>query len=91
VKYYQFLVLYSIVGGFGVGLSYMAPIVAAWLHFPNRKGLVSGIAISGVSAGAFVYSYIAMNVVNPSNKLHYYDDASLEELNMAEKAIYWIF
>lgn len=34
---------------------------------PGRKGLVSGIVVSGVGIGAFMYGIIANKLVNPEN------------------------
>ena len=34
---------------------------------PGRKGLVSGIIVSGVGIGGFMYGIIANNIVNPEN------------------------
>ena len=45
----------------------MAPIHAAWSHFPERKSFVSGIIIAGFGFGVLVYSMITNVVVNPDN------------------------
>jgi hypothetical protein len=45
----------------------MAPIYIAWLHFPDRKGLASGIILSGFGFGVFIYNIITNYIVNPDN------------------------
>jgi hypothetical protein len=45
----------------------MAPIFAAWLHFPDRKGLVSGIIMAGFGLGVCIYSFVTNRIVNPHN------------------------
>ena len=45
----------------------MAPIIAAWLHFPDRRGLVSGIIIAGFGLGVFIYNFVSNQLANPDN------------------------
>lgn len=48
---------------------YMVPIVVGWEHFPESKGLVTGIIMSAFGFGSFIYSMIARVIINPDNKL----------------------
>jgi len=66
-KFYQFYLLYGIVGGLGIGLAYMVPVYMAWLHFPDRKGLVSGIIFAGFGTGTFLFCLLSTMWVNPYN------------------------
>lgn len=56
-------------GGFGIGKGfiYPAPLRATWSHLPGRKGMVSGIIVSGLGLGAFIYGIIIQKLVNPNN------------------------
>jgi hypothetical protein len=45
----------------------MAPLLAAWLHFPDRKGLVSGIIMAGFGLGVFIYNIVSNKIANPNN------------------------
>lgn len=74
MDFWSFLMVYGAVGGFGVGfavslylssLKYIAPILAGWLHFPDRKGLVSGIILCGFGLGLFIYNIVSRELVNP--------------------------
>jgi OFA family oxalate/formate antiporter-like MFS transporter len=43
--------------GAGVGFAYVCPIAALIKWFPERKGLVSGIAVAGFGFGAYIFSH----------------------------------
>lgn len=49
---------YGVVGGIGIGFGYVCPLSAAMKWFPDKKGLVSGIAVAGFGAGAFFFTQI---------------------------------
>jgi OFA family oxalate/formate antiporter-like MFS transporter len=42
----------GLLGGIGVGVAYIVPIAACVRWFPERKGLVTGIAVAGFGGGA---------------------------------------
>jgi OFA family oxalate/formate antiporter-like MFS transporter len=49
----------GVLGGVGVGLSYLVPVSVAMAWFPRNKGLVTGVAVSGFGGGAMAVSYLA--------------------------------
>jgi len=49
---------YGVIGGIGLGVGYVCPLAAAVKWFPDKKGLVSGIAVAGFGAGAFLFTQI---------------------------------
>ncbi len=49
---------YGVIGGIGLGLGYVCPLAAALKWFPDKKGLVGGIAVAGFGAGAFLFTQI---------------------------------
>lgn len=51
----------------GVGFVYWTPINAAWEWFPEQKGLVTGLVISGYGFGAFIFGFVTTAIVNPDN------------------------
>jgi OFA family oxalate/formate antiporter-like MFS transporter len=55
--------------GFGVakGSLYPAPLRASWSHLPGRKGMVTGVIVSGLGFGSFVYGIVVNKLVNPDN------------------------
>jgi OFA family oxalate/formate antiporter-like MFS transporter len=56
----ELFMLWATVGflaGAGIGFAYVCPIAALIKWFPNRKGLVSGIAVAGFGFGAYIFSH----------------------------------
>jgi OFA family oxalate/formate antiporter-like MFS transporter len=53
------LIFIGIVAGAGIGLAYVVPIATAVKWFPDKKGLVSGLAVAGFGFGAFIWILIA--------------------------------
>jgi OFA family oxalate/formate antiporter-like MFS transporter len=53
------LLLIGILGGAGIGLAYVVPIAVGVKWFPDKKGLVSGLAVAGFGFGAFIWILMA--------------------------------
>ncbi len=53
------LIFLGIVAGAGIGLAYVVPIAIGVKWFPDKKGLVSGLAVAGFGFGAFIWILIA--------------------------------
>ncbi len=49
----------GILGGAGIGLAYVVPIAVGVKWFPDKKGLVSGLAVAGFGFGAFIWILLA--------------------------------
>ncbi|MBJ9237669.1 OFA family MFS transporter [Citrobacter braakii] len=47
------LLIFSAVGGIGLGIGYVTPISTLMKWFPKRRGLATGLAIMGFGFGAF--------------------------------------
>lgn len=52
--------------GIGVGFGYGCPIACCLKWFPDKKGLVSGIAVAGFGAGTFVFAQVGKYFVDNS-------------------------
>jgi OFA family oxalate/formate antiporter-like MFS transporter len=50
---------YGVVAGLGMGMAYICPVATLVKWFPDRKGLMTGIAVCGYGAGALVMSPVA--------------------------------
>lgn len=53
------LLCIGLVGGAGIGLAYVVPIAAGVKWFPDRKGLITGLAVAGFGFGALVWIKLA--------------------------------
>lgn len=49
----------GIIAGAGIGLAYVVPIAVGIKWFPDKKGLVSGLAVAGFGFGAFIWILLA--------------------------------
>ncbi len=49
----------GIIAGAGIGLAYVVPIAVGVKWFPDKKGLVSGLAVAGFGFGAFIWILMA--------------------------------
>ena len=49
----------AVIAGAGIGFTYVCPIATCIKWFPNRKGLVSGLAVAGFGGGAVLLSALA--------------------------------
>jgi MFS family permease len=47
---------YGVLGGCGMGMGYITPVAALVKWFPERRGLMTGVAVCGYGAGALVSS-----------------------------------
>jgi MFS transporter, OFA family, oxalate/formate antiporter len=50
---------YGIIGGTGLGLGYIVPIAVLVKWFPDRRGLITGIAVGGFGTGALISAPMA--------------------------------
>ncbi|MGB5630074.1 MAG: OFA family MFS transporter [Woeseiaceae bacterium] len=53
------LVCIGIVGGAGIGLAYVVPISVCVKWFPDKKGLITGLAVAGFGFGATIWVKLA--------------------------------
>ena len=53
------LITIGIIGGAGIGLAYVVPIAVGIKWFPDKKGLISGLAVAGFGFGATIWVKLA--------------------------------
>lgn len=53
------LLLIGAVGGVGIGLAYVVPIAVGVKWFPDKKGLITGLAVAGFGFGATLWVKLA--------------------------------
>jgi OFA family oxalate/formate antiporter-like MFS transporter len=54
---------YGLLGGIGLGLGYIVPVATLVKWFPDRRGMITGIAVAGFGAGALVAAPIATRLI----------------------------
>src|SRR6201988_4388547 len=54
---------YGLIGGIGVGFAYIVPIAVLVKWFPDRRGLITGLAVGGFGAGALVVAPLATRLI----------------------------
>jgi OFA family oxalate/formate antiporter-like MFS transporter len=50
---------YGVLGGIGMGMGYITPVATVTKWFPDRRGLMTGVAVAGYGAGALIMSPFA--------------------------------
>ena len=55
---------YGVIGGFGLGLAYIVPIAMLQKWFPDKAGLITGIAVAGFGFGAMITSPVAGQLID---------------------------
>jgi OFA family oxalate/formate antiporter-like MFS transporter len=58
------IVFYGIVSGIGIGFAYVCPISAGVKWFPDKRGLITGLAVAGFGAGALIVGPLARALID---------------------------
>ncbi|UCF04378.1 MAG: OFA family MFS transporter [bacterium] len=53
------LIAIGLIGGAGIGLAYVCPIAVGMRWFPDKKGLITGLAVAGFGFGAMIWVKLA--------------------------------
>lgn len=58
------ILTFSVLGGIGIGAAYVCPIATCVKWFPDKKGLITGLAVAGFGAGAFFFAPLAKGLIS---------------------------
>jgi OFA family oxalate/formate antiporter-like MFS transporter len=54
---------YGLLGGIGLGLGYIVPLASLIKWFPDKRGMITGLAVAGFGAGALVTAPAAQRLI----------------------------
>jgi len=54
---------YGLIGGIGLGFGYIVPVAVLVKWFPDRRGLITGVAVGGFGAGALITAPVATSLI----------------------------
>ena len=57
---------YGVIGGFGLGMVYIVPIAMLQKWFPDKPGLITGLAVAGFGFGAVVTAPVGQALIDNS-------------------------
>lgn len=58
-SFWGHLIAIGLVGGAGIGLAYVVPIAVGVKWFPDKKGMLTGLAVAGFGFGALIWIKLA--------------------------------
>ncbi len=58
-SFWPILIFIGLIGGGGIGISYVVPIAVGIRWFPDKKGLISGVSVAGFGFGAMIWVKLA--------------------------------
>jgi len=59
----QLYLFYGVIGGAGIGAAYVCPLATCLKWFPDKRGLISGVAVAGFGAGALVFKPLILSFI----------------------------
>jgi MFS transporter, OFA family, oxalate/formate antiporter len=60
---------YGLIGGIGLGFGYIVPVAVLLKWFPDKRGLITGIAVGGFGAGALITAPVATRLIQSAGVL----------------------
>jgi OFA family oxalate/formate antiporter-like MFS transporter len=61
------ILTYGVIAGLGLGAGYIVPIAMLVKWFPDKRGLITGVAVAGFGAGALVTAPVANRLIVPDD------------------------
>jgi MFS transporter, OFA family, oxalate/formate antiporter len=55
--------MYGVIAGAGLGVGYIVPIATLVKWFPDKRGMITGLAVAGFGAGALVTAPVANSLI----------------------------
>ena len=58
-SFWALVILIGLIGGAGIGFAYVVPIAVGIRWFPDKKGMITGLAVAGFGFGALLWVKLA--------------------------------
>lgn len=71
-SFFSQLLFIGVIGGAGIGLAYVVPIAVGVKWFPDKKGMVTGLAVAGFGFGATIWVKSAGSWFGLINTLNFF-------------------
>jgi OFA family oxalate/formate antiporter-like MFS transporter len=71
-SFFSQLLFIGVIGGAGIGLAYVVPIAVGVKWFPDKKGMVTGLAVAGFGFGATIWVKSAGSWFGLINNLNFF-------------------
>jgi len=62
-KLWWLYLTYGLIGGIGLGFGYIVPVAVLVKWFPDKRGVITGLAVGGFGAGALVTAPVATKLI----------------------------
>lgn len=59
----ELYIFYGVIGGTGVGTAYVAPLTTCIKWFPEKRGFITGIAVSSFGLGSLIFKSIVLDLI----------------------------
>ncbi len=57
------IISYGVIGGMGVGFAYVTPIATCVKWFPDKRGMIVGLAVMGFGAGSLIFAPLLESLI----------------------------
>lgn len=84
------LICIGIIGGAGIGLGYVVPIAVGVKWFPDKKGMVTGLAVAGFGFGAMIWVKSADSWFHLLNTLNIFNLGGVQSVFLLYGVIFMI-
>ena len=61
---------YGVLGGLGVGFAYVTPVATCIKWFPDKRGMIVGLAVMGFGAGSLIFAPLLESLIGPDPSMH---------------------
>jgi MFS transporter, OFA family, oxalate/formate antiporter len=65
-RFWLLVLGYGVLGGFGLGMVYIVPIAMLQKWFPDKPGLITGLAVAGFGFGAVITAPVGQALIDQS-------------------------